>query len=118
VPRERGREGETHRLVKSMPSPKLKAQSTSTLHLAEDLRSSAPPFPFMGSLSGGRPKNRAAESQLRANELDVDLPSTASSARQRKDSILPRAEIAAKAAVTSSSTQVAGLFEFVFCFAV
>jgi hypothetical protein len=43
----------------------------------------------MGSLSGGRPMNRAAESQLRANELDVDLPSTASSARQRKDSMLP-----------------------------
>jgi hypothetical protein len=45
--RERGRKNETHRFVKSMPRPKLNAQSTSSLHLAEDLRSSAPPFPFI-----------------------------------------------------------------------
>jgi hypothetical protein len=49
VPRGGERDGasETYRLVKSIPSPKLNAQSTSSLHLAEDLRSSAPPFPFI-----------------------------------------------------------------------
>ena len=33
--------------MKSMPRPKLNAQSTSILHLVEDLLSIAPPFPFI-----------------------------------------------------------------------
>lgn len=44
-------ERETNRLVKSMPSPKLHAQSSSSFHLAEDLLSSAALLPFIRSPS-------------------------------------------------------------------
>jgi hypothetical protein len=72
--------GKTHRSVKSMPRPKLNAQSSSTLHLAEDLRSSAAPFPFIAY-----PRRRSESRPRMGGEGQSSSSSSQSSAPDGRD---------------------------------